>query len=115
MISAYGSTGSFGSRVRSKYIGHTTYTFRISNFRSKPIPIHGPVHKSDLNYSYSRSHFSRSPHKVSKKLIHCLSQKVSNASKIIDPVIDIFSPNNESSHLQICDHSIVTFRIIENL
>ena len=26
MTAAYGSSGSFGSRVRSKYIGHTTYT-----------------------------------------------------------------------------------------
>ena len=33
-----------------------------------------------------------------------LSQKVSNASKIIDPVINRFSKNDESSHLNICDH-----------
>ena len=51
MISAYGSSGPFGSRVRSKYIGHKTYTGRRSNFCSKPTPIHGPVHKYDLNYS----------------------------------------------------------------
>ena len=37
---AYGSSGSFGSRVRSKYIRHYPYTGRRSNFRSKPTPIH---------------------------------------------------------------------------
>ena len=45
MNSEYGSSVSFGSRVRSKYIGHNTYTGRRSNFRSKPTPIHGPFHK----------------------------------------------------------------------
>ena len=113
MISAYGSSGSFGSRVRSKYIGHNTYTGRRSNLRSKPTPIHGPVQKSDLNYSYARSHFSRLPQAVARKLIHRLSQTVSNPSKIIDPVIHEFSPNDVSSILPICDHSIVTFGIRE--
>ena len=50
VTAAYGSFGSFGSIVRSKYIGRNTYTSRRSSFRSKPIPIHGPVHNSDLNY-----------------------------------------------------------------
>ena len=76
MIFAYGSSGLFGSRVRSKYIKHNTYTGRISNFHSKSTPIHGPFHKSDLNYSYSRSHFSRLPQAVAKKLIYRLSQKL---------------------------------------
>ena len=40
-----------------------------------------------------------------------MSQKVSNASKIIDPVINGFIPNDESSYLHICDHSIFTFGI----
>ena len=40
---AYGSSGSFRSRLRSKYIGYNTYTIRRSHFRSKPTPIHGPV------------------------------------------------------------------------
>ena len=66
MISAYGLSGFFGSRVRYKYIGHNTYTGRISNSRSKPTPIHGPVHKSDLNYLYLRSHFNRLPQAVAK-------------------------------------------------
>ena len=61
MIFAYGSAGSFGSIIRSKYIGHNTYTGIRSNFRSKPTPIHGPFPKYDLNHSYSRSHFSRLP------------------------------------------------------
>ena len=47
MTPAYGLSGSFGSRVSSKSIGHTTYTVRRSNFRSKPTPINGPVHKSE--------------------------------------------------------------------
>ena len=104
MISAYGSSGSFGSRVRYKSIGHNTYTGRRSNFRSKPTPIHGQVKKSDLNYSHSRSHISRLPQAVSKNVINFLSQKVSYASNIIDPFIDGFSPNDESSHFHIYDH-----------
>ena len=67
MTSEYGSSGSFGSIVRSKYIGHNRYTGRRNNFRSKITPIHGPVHKSDLNYLYLRSHFSWLPQPVSKK------------------------------------------------
>ena len=67
LIYAYGSSGSFGSRVRSKSIGNKNYTGRRSNFRSKTTPIHGPVHKYYLNYSYSRSHFSRLPQAVAKK------------------------------------------------
>ena len=42
-----------------------------------------------------------------------MSQKVSYAYKIIDPVINVFSTNNESSRFHICDYSIVTFGIIE--
>ena len=77
MSSAYGLSGSFKSRTRSKSIGHNTYTGRRNNFRSKPTPIHGPVHKSDLNYSYSRSHFSRLPQAVAKKeFIVCLRSLV---------------------------------------
>ena len=56
--------------------------------RSKPTQIHGPVKKIYLNYSYSRSHFSRLPHAVDKKLIYHLSQKVSYAYKKIYPVIN---------------------------
>ena len=94
MISAYGLSGLFGSRVRSKSIGHNTYIGR-SNFRSKTTPIHGPVHKSELNDSYSRSHFSRLPQALAKILINRLPHKVSYASKIIDPVINGFSTNDE--------------------
>ena len=66
MISAYGSSILLGSRVRSKYIGHNTITVRRIHFRSKPTPIHGPVHKYYFNYSYSRSHFSMLPQVVAK-------------------------------------------------
>ena len=66
MTSTYGSSGSIGSRVRSKYIGHNTYADRRNNYVKKPTPIHGPLHKSDLNYSYSRSHFFRLTQEVSK-------------------------------------------------
>ena len=95
MISAYSLSGSFGFRVRSKSIGHNTYTGIISNLRSKPTPIYGPVHKSGLNYLYSRIHFSRLPHSVARKPINSFFQKVIYASKIIDPVIDEFIPNDE--------------------
>ena len=81
MNAACGSSVSFGSRVRSKSNKHNTYTGWRSYFRSKLIPIHGPVHKYDLNYSYLRSHFSRLTQAVVKKLIYCLSQKFSYASE----------------------------------
>ena len=110
MISAYGLLGSFGSRVRSKYIGQNIYTSRKSNFCSEPTPIHGIVQKCYSNRSYSRSHFSRLPQAVAK-IKKCLSQKVSNSSKIIDLVSDEFVSNIESSLLHICDQSIVTFGI----
>ena len=112
MISVYGSPGSFISRVRSKSIGHNTYTGRRSNLRSKPTPIYGPVNKPDLNYSYSISHFSRLPQAV-PNYFNCLSQKVSHTSKIIDPVINEFSTNDVSIYLHICDQSIITFGIRE--
>ena len=112
MTAAYGSSLSFGSRLRSKYIGHKTYAYIRSNFGSKPTPIHWPVQKSDLNYSYLRSQFSGLPQTVAKKLIYHLSQIVSYDSKIIYPVINGFSPNEVSSHLHICDHPIVTIGII---
>ena len=59
MTSAYGSSGSFESIVGSKYVGHNKYTGRIKKFHSKQTAIHGPFHRTDLNYSYSRSQFSR--------------------------------------------------------
>ena len=37
MNAAYGSSGSFGSKVRWNSIGHNTYTGRRSNLSSKPI------------------------------------------------------------------------------
>ena len=48
-----------------------------------------------------------------KKQVYFLSQKFIYASKIIDLVIHIFIPNDESSHFQICDHSMVEFGIRE--
>ena len=66
-----------------------------------------------MNYSYSRSHFSRLPQAISKKLIYRLSHKVSYTSKIIHPVINGFIPNYVSSNFHICDHSIVKFGIRE--
>ena len=110
MTAACGSSGSFGSRLRSKYIGHNTYTSRWSNFRSKLTPIHGPIHKYDLNYSYSRGHFSRLPQAFAKNNVF-LSQKVSYDSKIIDPIINGFSPNEVRNNFHIYDQSIVTFGI----
>ena len=49
MNDACGSSGSFGSIVRSGYIVHNTYTGIIITFRSKTTPIHGPVNKYDLD------------------------------------------------------------------
>ena len=109
MTDSYGSSESFGSRVRSKFIGHNKYTFRRIIFHSKPTLIHGPVHNSGLNYSYSRSHFSRLPQVVAQKLINRLSHKVSYASKIIDIIINGFIPHEVIIHLYICYHSIVLF------
>ena len=90
MISSYRLSGSFGSRVRSKSIGHNNYTVRKSNLRSKPTTIHGPAHK----YLYGRSQFSRLQQAVAGKTIYRLSQKVSNASNTFDPFMNGFSPND---------------------
>ena len=113
MIYAYGFSGSFGSRVKYKSIGHNIYTGRRSNSRSKPTPIHETVQKYYLNYSYSRTQFSRLPQAVTKNKIYLLFQKVSYASKIIDPVIIGFIPNDVSNHLHIFDNLIVKFGIRE--
>ena len=86
MNDAYGLSGLFESIVRSKSIAHNKHTGRRINFCSKPTPIHGPVHKSDLNYLYSMSHFSWLPQGVGKVLINRLYQKVSYDYIIIDPV-----------------------------
>ena len=94
--------------MRSKHIRHNTHTSRRSNFRLKPTPIK----KSDSNDSISRSHFSKFPQAVAKFFYH-LSQTVSSASKIIDLVINGFSPNHESINIYICYHSIVVFDIRE--
>ena len=87
------------------------YAGRRINFRSKTTSIHGSAHKCDLSYSYSISRFSSLLQAVAKKLIYHLSHKDSNAFKIIDPAINEFSPNDESIHLHIYDHSIFTFGI----
>ena len=42
-----------------------------------------------------------------------LSHKVINDYKIIAAVINGFIPDDESSHLRICYHSVFTFGIIE--
>ena len=89
----YGSSKSCASRVRSKYIVHKAYTVRRINFCSKPIPIHVPVHKYYLNFSYWISHFSWLTQAVSKGLINRSSQKVSSSSIMIDPVINGFITN----------------------
>ena len=55
------------------------------------------------------------PQAVAKIFINHLSQKVSYDSKRIDPVIDGFSPNDESINLHTFDTSIVKFGIRENV
>ena len=109
MNSAYGLSGSFGSRVRSKSIGHNTYTGRRSNLLSKTKPIHEPVKQYELNFSYSISHFSWLPQAASRVLINFLSQNFSYASMTIGPVNNGFIPNKLRIHLHICNHSMITF------
>ena len=46
-------------------------------------------------------------------MIYRLYEKASNATKIIDTVINGFITNDESSHLHICDYSNVIFGIRE--
>ena len=46
MNASFGSSGSFVSIVRSKFIVHNACIGRRSNFRSNPTPIHGTVQKS---------------------------------------------------------------------
>ena len=111
MTAIYGSSGLFGSRVSSKSIVYNTYTGRWSHLCSKPTPIYTPVQKSDLNYSYYRIHFIRLLQAVDNNIFYRLCQKVSYAYKIIDQIINGFSPNEVTSHLHICDHLIVTFGI----
>ena len=93
-------------------IKNNTYTGIRSNVHSKPIPINEPVHKSDLNYSYSRISSSWLPQEVAKELINRFSRKVIYASMLIDPVMNGFSLNEVKKHLHICYHSIITFGII---
>ena len=93
MNTEFGSSGSFGSRIRSRCIYHNNHTGRRRNFHSKPTPIHGPVHKSELEMSYSRRLLSWLPQEFSKILIHGMSHKVSYAYIIIDPVINVFNTN----------------------
>ena len=111
MNAAYGSSGSVVSRERSKSIVHNTYTGIIISLRSKPTPEHGPVHKSDLNYSYLISHFSLLPQVVDKELINRFYQKVSYVYMKFYPVINGFSTIEVISNLHIWDNSITTFDI----
>ena len=90
MTTVYGSLGSFGSSVRSKSIGNNTNIGRISNFRSKSTPIHESEQKSDLNYSYSRSHFIMLPQAVSKSQnFVCLIKLVMLLLKLIQLSMDL--------------------------
>ena len=93
MNAEYGSSGSFGSIIRSKYIGHNEYTDIRINFRSKPTSIHGLAHKYNLNFSYSIIQFSWLPQAVSNRLIHCFSWKFGYCYMIIAPVTNGFSTN----------------------
>ena len=50
MNNTYGSSGSFGSRVRSRSIGCNTYTGRRIIFHSRLTTIHGLVNKSEFDF-----------------------------------------------------------------
>ena len=112
MNAAYGSSGSFLPRVYSKYIEHNTYTVRRLNLRSNTTRIHGPVHKYDLNCSYSKSQFCWLSQQVAKELTNRFSQKVSYAYMEIDSVIDEFGINEVKSNLHICDCSILALTYV---
>ena len=81
------------------------------NICSKSTPIHGTLQESDLIYSYSISHFGWLSQAVAKKPIYNFNHKVSYVYNIVDPVINVFSPNELRGYFHICDHSIVTFGI----
>ena len=38
-----------------------------------------------------------------------MSQKVGYTSMMVDPVINVYTPNELKIHLHICDHSIINF------
>ena len=109
MTSLYGSSGSFVSILRSKYIVQNTYSGRRINFHSKPTPIQRPA--QNLTWIiHTREVTSVGYHKQFLNLKK-LYQKVRYSSKIIDPVINLFIPNEVRSHFHIYDHSIVKFGI----
>ena len=111
MNAAYGSSGSFGSIVRSKSMGYNTYTGRIRNFSSNPSIIHVPIYKSYLSFSYLKIHFTWLSKSFSIGIIIVLHQKVSYAYTTIDKFINIVSLNEIKFHLQIFDNSIINFCI----
>ena len=78
----------------------------------KPTVKHGPLHKSELDFSYSISDFIWLPQKVSKGLINHLSQKVSYTSMMIYLFVNVFSPNELIGNFKICDNSIINFETI---
>ena len=111
MNAAFGASVSFGSIDRSKCIGHTTFSFRSSSFHSKSTPIHGPVHRSEYIFSYFRIYFSWLPQAVPRIIINIFSHKVSYTFMMIDPLINVFIPNEVRSYFQILDHLIITLEI----
>ena len=111
MNAIYGSSGLFWSLVRSNKNIYNIYTAINSILSSEPTSIHGPVRKFDLNYSFSRIHFSRIPQEADNFLTNRLYHTVSYTPTNIYPVINEFSPNEVKRHLHICDQSIVTFGI----
>ena len=80
--------------------------------RSKTTPIHVPV-QNQIWIIHTQEVTLVCYYKQLLKIIYCLSHKIIYASKIIYLYINGFSQNSESSHLHICDHSIVTLGIRE--
>ena len=109
MNTAFDSSLSFGSRVRSKLIGNNKYTGRRTNFHSKPTQIHWATHIPELKISYSRKHFILLPQAVSTIHINHLLQKFSCSSVIIDLVMNGFTNNEVRSDHHVWDKSIITF------
>ena len=99
MNAVFSLSGSFGSIYRSQFSGNNNYTGIESNLCSKPTPLHVPVHKSELKISYSSGHFSLLSQADSEVIIKSLSNKISDASLIIDLIINGFSPNKVSKKI----------------
>ena len=52
--SAFGESGSYGSRFRPRHLGHNTYKLPRRGKKDNVTPIQGPVLKNDKHFYYKR-------------------------------------------------------------